>query len=275
MVKHCDDCKSPIMIHDTERDEYYCNSCGVVTTEHMQTGVRADESSPFVGNSTIIGNTNNSVKLRRLDQWVARSAVRPAISRSNMSRLRAIHDKLNVPESVYERASSIYKTSTCGKQKGLQLIIMMTACLYVACRESGAPRTLRDLSKITGVPVKGIARYSRWIMNTNHSSPSQYTFPVLITRAGNTTGSSPTCQRVAAEMVDKLPGSFTSGKNPMVMAAAVLCVAARTLGEEHSTTDLGDALMVSAASVRTRAKEIENHLGIPLNQSYEGADRPH
>ena len=266
----CADCKSSNMIQDGERGELYCADCGVVAADRMgdPTEYLGDTHAPPLqaGNTTVMGGAPpgraGSARLRMRDRWIASHGVASSMRGGALSRMRAMHDKLGLPESVFERAVAIYKRITTAKDcRGRHLPSVMAASLYVACREADAPRTLSDVAGVTGMPVKAVSKYVRFVLEHFGSTPRQYSLPVLITRGANAVGSGLACRRLAVEMVAKLEDSYLAGKSPLVVAAAILYVAALRESAGYSARQVASAFGVTEISVRKRSREMNSLLG--------------
>lgn len=265
MSASCPACPSGNTAQDGERGEVCCTNCGLVLADGLDDSAdylgTAHAPVPTVGRSTVIGvgqdSDRTTARLRKHDEWIASSRVASSLRNGHLGRLRAMHDKLGLPESVFERAAGIYKrTTTVRDCRGRHLMSIMTASLYLACREADAPRTLRDLNGVSGLPVKAISKHVRFILERENMTVRQYSLPRLITRAANTIGISPVCRRDAIDVAAGLDGSYLAGKNPLVLAAALLYVVAARRAEKCSAEKAANTFNVSEAGVRHRASEL-------------------
>ena len=267
MNMSCPACRSSNIIQDGERGEACCGDCGMVVTDHMghvDTGSMADTHTPVPAGerSTRMGRTaaddNSTARMRKRDGWIASHGVASALRGGSLGKLRAMHDKLGLPASVCTRAVEIYvKSTTNGDARGHHLVSMMAASLYLACREADAPRTLDDITKVSGLTRKMIAKHVRYLLDGYVDPPRQYSLPILITRIANTVGVGQMCLQAAIAAAGKLDTVYLAGKNPLVVAAATLYVTALRRSERYTEVELADAAGISTVSIRNRAREME------------------
>ena len=81
------------------------------------------------------------------------------------SELSMLRDKLGLSDSLMEEIAYTYrKVEDSGLVRGRTIRGMLVACVYVACRESGHPRTLKDISVKSNIKRKDIAKNCRLVM---------------------------------------------------------------------------------------------------------------
>ena len=89
------------------------------------------------------------LQMWRLRKWQIRSRVHSSIDRNlsqAMSELERLSGKVSISPSLKEKAALIYrKALEKGLVRGRSINAITSAALYAACRESGTPRTLRDI----------------------------------------------------------------------------------------------------------------------------------
>jgi transcription initiation factor TFIIB len=74
-------------------------------------------------------------------------------------------DKLGLPDVLIERVAYMYKKAQeRGLTRGRSISAILSAAIYLSCREIGVPRTLTDVSAISNVKRKDIARSCRVII---------------------------------------------------------------------------------------------------------------
>ena len=262
MGKSCTTCRSHGTIQDDERGEICCAGCGMVLEDRIggDAGLPDGAHAPAAGRSTVMGGARSAggsvARMRRCDRWIAGSAAASPLRGGALGRLRAMHDKLGLPEAVYRGAEAVYRRTTAVRNcRGRHLLALMAASLYLACREADAPRTLGDVGKASGLPARTVAKYVRFVLR-HGAAPEQYSLPVLITRVANAVGASLACRRAAVETAGSLGSIYLTGKNPQVLAAAALYAAGRRASEKHSAADIASVFGISPASVRMRAREM-------------------
>jgi transcription initiation factor TFIIB len=69
---------------------------------------------------------------------------------------------MGLPDSIVEKTAYIYrKAQERMLIRGRTVSGILAAAIYIACRESGTPRTLKDISEGSNVKLKEIARSYR------------------------------------------------------------------------------------------------------------------
>jgi transcription initiation factor TFIIB len=76
-----------------------------------------------------------------------------------------LRGKLGLSDSLVEEIAYIYrKVEDRGLVRGRTIRGMLVACIYLACRSSGHPRTLKDVSAKSNINRKDIAKNYRILM---------------------------------------------------------------------------------------------------------------
>ena len=283
-------CVSSI-ITDNERGETFCGGCGEIISEYMpdaahdgrtftddrveqvRTGPATSLTMHDRGLSTIIGNDRDSTgrslstksksKFSRLRTWDQRSKSRSAAS---MSRafviMNSVATKLTVPYSVVERAAYIYrKALAAGLTKGRTVASLAAASLYVACRETGTPRTMDDLASTTNVEKRILYRDMRKLLASLDLNPNQYQISLFLVKISNNLGLSEVVKRDALEILRRSEEMLiTAGKNPMAMASAAIYISCINNGVQTSQRTLSRQAGVSDVTVRNSVAAIHNAL---------------
>ena len=109
------------------------------------------------------------LQMWRLRKWQIRSRVHSSIDRNlaqAMSELERLSSQsLHSHHSIKEKAALIYrKALDKGLVRGRSINAIAAAALYAACRESGTPRTLREIAEASLVDKKDVARCYRLLL---------------------------------------------------------------------------------------------------------------
>ena len=66
-------------------------------------------------------------------------------------------DRINLPKTITDRANTLFKMVHDGKNlKGRANEAIASACLYIACRQEGVPRTFKEIVAVSTVSKKVI-----------------------------------------------------------------------------------------------------------------------
>ena len=64
-------------------------------------------------------------------------------------------DRINLPKTITDRANTLFKMVHDGRNlKGRANEAIASACLYIACRQEGVPRTFKEIVAVSTVSKK-------------------------------------------------------------------------------------------------------------------------
>ena len=207
-------------------------------------------------------DTAMSHRMSRLRTWDARvyadnpnyKNLQPAFSK-----LLILKDKLGLPNAVVEKTAYIYrKAQEKGLVQGRTISAVIAAALYGVLKEMGASRTLNEISEISNVKRKQLAKAYRLIVyqldfKVPAIDPTKY-----IAKVANKANLSEKTKRRAIDiMYDLAKSGITDGKDPSSLAATVLYLASRSAGETVTQKDLAQASGKSEVTLRMRLKDLK------------------
>ena len=69
-------------------------------------------------------------------------------------------DRINLPKTITARANTLFKMVHDGRNlKGRANEAIASACLYIACRQEGVPRTFKEIVAVSTVSKKVTSDY--------------------------------------------------------------------------------------------------------------------
>src|SRR5919107_3214414 len=194
----CSICKSSRIITDAESGELICSNCGqVILGKAQQEGPEWRNFEPFssgdsegrsrvgmstslarhdMGLSTIIGRTDRDASGQKIDAamrstmdrlrtWDYRTQIHSATDRNLRNaffKLDILKDRLGLSNSIVEKSAYIYrKAQERGLVRGRTIPGVLAAAIYIACREMGISRTLKDIAAYSDVKFKEVAKSYR------------------------------------------------------------------------------------------------------------------
>ncbi|MDY6768571.1 MAG: hypothetical protein SVW02_00475, partial [Candidatus Nanohaloarchaea archaeon] len=81
-----------------------------------------------------------------------------------LSELNRIISQLELPRDVHERVTELVEDAKDkGLMRGRDMSEMLSALIYIVAREEGTPRTLDEISDVTGVGKRRIGKSYRYI----------------------------------------------------------------------------------------------------------------
>lgn len=271
----CPNCGKKALILDVITDEIFCYDCGFVVGEveckALQSKVSIQTSINNIGASTIIGQKDayghipSKVKLYKLRAWDIRSVAQGYTQRSLKRALlimERISDKLAISDKVIERAFYIYRKAIMkGLIRGRAALPFIVAAIYIACRDAGVVRSLKEIAKASGVEVKKSSKSYRILINEiGLKAPSinpEKWVSAIVSKVGLSEKIRRITLNILREVVDNL--EFI-GKVPIGIAAAAIYMAALKDGELVLQKDIAKAAGITTVTLRNRYRDLQRLL---------------
>jgi len=226
------------------------------------------------GLSTVIGKENEDYTgrrivggarkdLDRLRKWQQRIMSRDSKERNlsiAIGELNMMGEKLKIPSSVLEKASYIYRTALDkGLVRGRSIRYLVAASLYVAIRQEGLPRTIKELSRVANLDKREVARNFRLVIKKLKVEMPVVDPAIHVKRICIAAGLN---KRVMVEATKILrlaqEKRLTGGVDPVGIAAAAVYYACQLLGIERSHMEIAQAAGISQVTVRNKFKLLSN-----------------
>lgn len=285
-------------ITDPESGEIICSKCGLVISEKIEdyahqerraysiqeaderarTGARTSLAFHDMGLSTIIGKANkdasgqllNSAMCSSMDKlriWDSRIHVNSSEDRSlrrAFHQLNTLRDKLGLSDTLVEKSAYLYrKAQERGLIRGRTVDGIMTAAVYIACRETGTPKSLEDISIVSNLKRKDITRcYRRLVFDLDIKIPIVDPMKCIVKVANKLSLSEKTKHKAMNLMTYAIKMEINAGKIPMGLAATVLYASCLKTGENVSQTNIAEASGVTEVTIRNRFKDLTSRIKI-------------
>jgi len=292
LIQRCSNCGSNRIITDIESGEIICSNCGQVIsnnaiednrpesrvfssdgqTNKSRIGIPTSLARHDMGLATVIGTPDRDASghkidaamrsmMERLRTWDVRTQTHSSTDRNlrhAFYELDRLKDKLGLSDAIVEKTAYIYrKAQERMLIRGRTISGILAAAIYIACRELGTPRTLKDIAADSNVKLKEVARSYRLLyfeldLKTPLIDPMK-----CIVKVANKSKLSEKTKRQAAEIMAIVnKREISAGKDPMGLAASVLYLASLKNGESITQTDIADAAGVTEVTIRNRAKDL-------------------
>ncbi|MGI0062534.1 MAG: transcription initiation factor IIB, partial [Nitrosotalea sp.] len=246
-------CQGSSIITDNISGEVLCSLCGQVLEE------KSLEANPLYGydpmefmakkssgsiNSLTMFDMNMTTIMSNKDcmgkplSWTAKNefyrlkilntrntiASKNKTLRSALLFLNMLQAKLGMPDSVTENSAHLYRKAVKIKLTvGRKSKNIMCACVYASCKQSMVPRTILEISLVSNIGKKDIARTYRSLVEKLELQISPFNSKEFLTRIANETKISEKSRRNALEILDAIEKvGMIHGKNPKALAAASL-----------------------------------------------------
>jgi transcription initiation factor TFIIB len=300
----CSLCKGDLTITDQESGEIICNKCGMVISDktqsyrpewrdtfdtvemndrHRRTGNPTSLSRYDMGLYTIIGKTDKDgvghklnaftyPTIKRLRTWDLRTRSHTAINLMQaFNELDVLSDKLALPDAVVEKTAYIYrKVQKRGLVRGRKITALMAASAYIACREIGIPRTLRDIASASDIKRKHLAKAYRLLLFELNLKVPLVDQIKCIAKIANIANLSEKTKRQAISIMNEVRKDeilLFAGKNPMGLAATILYLSCLKTGENKTQIDISHAAGVTEVTLRNRFKDLKSKLELSIRRS--------
>ncbi len=287
--------KNNVTVSDPESGELICGNCGTVLLENVEesgpewrrfgegkdrsrTGMPISLSRHDMGLATIIGKTNRdasgrgldaSVKstMERLRTWDLRiQAYSPSDRnlRQAFSILERVKDKLGLSEPVIEKTAYLYrKAQERGLVRGRTITSVLSAAIYISCREMGIARTLNDIASLTNLRRKELARTFRLLLLELDLKVPVVDPMKCIAKVANKTKLSERTKRQAMDiMISVTKRGISAGKDPMGLAGSVLYMSSKNSGEPVTQMDIANAAGVTEVTIRNRFRDLKSKINL-------------
>ncbi len=290
MVANCIVCYNEKEVTDESTGEVICNSCGMVLAENTevaiqprtfskeefesknQTGAPTSLARHDMGLSTMISRFNKDASGRKLDgnmravmdrlrTWDMRTQHGTPTDRNLMfalNELNKLKHKLALSDPIIEKSAYIYRKAQGRKLgRGRTKIALVAASVYAACREFSIQRTLKEISSVSEVKRRDLARcYRLLIKELKLRSPPQDPAK-LVTKIANALSLDENTSRDAVRILEVIKESGgVAGKDPMGFSGAILYLSSLKNNENPSQKEIAKATGVTEVTIRNRAKEV-------------------
>lgn len=282
-------------VADPDSGELICGNCGTVLLENIvesgpewrlsgegkdrsRTGMPTSLSRHDMGLATIIGKTNRDASGRGLDASVRSTMERlrtwdlriqtysPSDRnlRQAFSILERVKDKLGLSEPVIEKTAYIYrKAQERGLVRGRTITSVLSAAIYIACREMGIARTLNDIALLTNLRRKELARTFRLLILELDLMVPVVDPMKCIAKVANKTKLSERTKRQAMDIMTSVTKrGISAGKDPMGLAGTVLYMSSKNSGEPITQMDIANAAGVTEVTIRNRFRDLKSKIDL-------------
>ncbi|TGJ82213.1 hypothetical protein E0Z10_g6563 [Xylaria hypoxylon] len=188
-IIQCPDCREfpPNLVEEFSSGDMVCGSCGLVlgdriidTRSEWRTFANDDQNNddpsrvgdsvnPLLNGSQLETNIafegKDARELQRLQNKAAKKNDKDGNKSNNTALLAAYReisnfcDAMNISKTTQDAAKHIFKMTDDAKYfKGKSSEVIIAGCIFIACRQSNAPRTFREIFALTKVPKKEIGR---------------------------------------------------------------------------------------------------------------------
>lgn len=244
----------------------------------VRTGSPTSLAYHDMGLSTVIGKANSDSSGRKLDSsmlqaiqrlrvWDFRTQAHSSTDRNLIrafNELDRVKDKLGLSDAIIEKTAYIYRKAR-EKQliRGRSTSSILSAAIYIACREMSASRTLKEVIDITNIKRKVISRaYRMLVSELDIKMPLVDPMKCVAKIANKAKLSEKTTRMAMRTMSDLTKKEISAGKGPMGLAATVLYLSCLSNNEHATQRDIAEAAGVTEVTIRNRVKDLKIRLDL-------------
>ncbi|KAF7285241.1 transcription factor IIB isoform X2 [Rhynchophorus ferrugineus] len=273
------------LIEDYRAGDQICSECGLVvgdrvidvgsewrTFSNEKSGVDPSRvggpENPLLGGSdltTMIGPGRGDASFDSFG--VSRYQNRRSMNSSDRAlinafkEINAMADRINLPRTIVDRANNLFKQVHDGRNlKGRSNDAIASACLYIACRQEGVPRTFKEICAVSKISKREIGRCFKLILKALETSVDLITTGDFMSRFCSNLSLPNMVQRAATHIARKaVELDVVPGRSPISVAAAAIYMASQASEDKRSQKEIGDIAGVADVTIRQSYKLMYPH----------------
>jgi transcription initiation factor TFIIB len=167
-------------------------------------------------------------------------------------------DRLNLPKMLVDRGSTLFKQVHDSKAlKGRSNDAIVSACMYIACRQDGVPRTFKEICAVSKISKKEIGRVFKLILKNLETNVNLITTGDFMSRFCSNLGLSSAIQKAATHIARKaVDMDLVPGRSPISVAAAAIYMASQASDDKKTAKEIGDIAGVAEVTIRQSYKSM-------------------
>ncbi|KAF8361009.1 ttb-1 [Pristionchus pacificus] len=169
-----------------------------------------------------------------------------------MTHIREMSDRIHLTRAIQDRAALLFRQMLDGKTlRGKNIAAQVASCLYVACRQEGVPRTLKEIIAVAGCSSREVNKCVKLIIRSSENSFQLITSEDFMSRfCGNLDLPHPV-QRAAthiARVAKEL--DLVAGRSPISIAAAAIYMASQASAYKKTAKEVGEITGAAEVTVK-------------------------
>ncbi|KAK0636557.1 cyclin-like protein [Bombardia bombarda] len=292
----CPDCKEypPNLVEEFSSGDMVCSSCGLVLGERIidtrsewrtfSNDDQGNDDPSRVGDgpnlmidgdqlqTTIAFEGKNAKNLSHLQNKMTQDKSSKVLLQAYRD-IQSLTDSINAGTQVANASKHLFKLVEDNKaMKGKSQEAIIAGCIFIACRQTGAPRTFRELYTLTKVSKKEIGRVFKQLetflqkmggedkvvkassLNQQYQAKGSTSAVELCARyCSNLSFHNPVRVEDVARRLAKGSTAVAdlAGRSPLSVAAACIYMASHMVGEPRTSKEIALISGVSDGTVKT------------------------
>jgi transcription initiation factor TFIIB len=249
-----------LLIEDYRAGDQICSECGLVVGDRVIdvgsewrtfSNEKGGEDKSRVGGAenTLLGSSDLSTMIGPGTGKASFDSTGTAMynNRSDRKLINAFRtisemaDRINLPQTIIDRANNLFKMVHDGKNlNGRANDAIAAACLYIACRQEGVPRTFKEIVAVSTVSKKEIGRSFKLILKAHDTSVELITTGDFMSRFCGMLHLGREVQRGATQIAKKASDlDIVPGRSPISIAAAAIYMSSQASDDKRTQGDRG------------------------------------
>ncbi|CAN0341730.1 transcription initiation factor IIB [Petromyzon marinus] len=273
---HCPYHPEAVLIEDYRAGDMVCPECGVVVgdrvvdvgsewrtfsndTNSKDPSRVGDAQNPLLNGSDLTTLISKGTGAASFDEFGnAKYQNRRSLSSSDRAMLTAFReintmsDRINLPRNIVDRTNNLFKQVYEQKSlKGRSNDAIASACLYIACRQEGVPRTFKEICAVSRISKKEIGRCFKLILKALETSVDLITTGDFMSRFCSNLGLPKAVQAAATHIARRaVELDLVPGRSPISVAAAAIYMASQASADKRTQKEIGDIAGVADVTIR-------------------------
>lgn len=266
----CPNHPDAILVEDYRAGDMICPECGLVVGDRViDVGSEwrtfsndkatkdpsrvGDSQNPLLSDgdlSTMIGKGTGAASFDEFGN--SKYQNRRTMSSSDRAMMNAFKeittmaDRINLPRNIVDRTNNLFKQVYEQKSlKGRANDAIASACLYIACRQEGVPRTFKEICAVSRISKKEIGRCFKLILKALETSVDLITTGDFMSRFCSNLCLPKQVQMAATHIARKaVELDLVPGRSPISVAAAAIYMASQASAEKRTQKKLAILLVL-------------------------------
>ena len=200
--------------------------------------------------STIIGPSNGSHIKYKSQNKLSSSA---RVLKNAFNTISDVAERINLANVITERSKNLFKmVYEAQTLKGRTHDAIASACVYIACRQEGVPRSFKELVAVSNVNKKEIGRCFQLILKEHDTNVDIITSGDFMERFCRNLNLATTVTRAATCIAKTATDDdIVSGRSPISVAAAAIYMASQaSTYDKKSLPEIADIAGVSVGTLK-------------------------
>jgi transcription initiation factor TFIIB len=240
-------------------------------------GIGTVAITDMIGNRDWTGrNMGNTYQMYRMKRWhnISSMTQKRKTMQRGLHELKSLKDKMMVSDTIENRAIYLLRKIIDKEiMKGRSYRAVSLACLYIACRDAGAPRMLRNLARMADIKESELSSAIKLVcseldINLQRYEPEdlinaiisniaqRYQKHIFKNSMAKSARMSMIAKRAAEHLAEMRKSHEYIGKQPSALAASAVFLACLENGVNITQIQLSFVSKISVVTLRKRIKEM-------------------